>query len=153
VLRIDAAHLTTTGSGADLTISAQTGGTINTPLISPLGIAFDAAGNLWVNYLGTIAELPASVLTGTGTLMVTPPVQLVTDPAALPEGIAFDEGGGIWFAYSAGKFARFAPTQLIGQGPATPATIITSSDIGGGTAGWFAFYPAPAFTPLAHALN
>jgi len=41
----------------------------------------------------------------------------------------------------------------VGQGPATPATIITSADIGGGNAGWFAFYPAPAFTPLAHAFN
>jgi sugar lactone lactonase YvrE len=153
VLRIDAAHLTTTGSGADLAISAQTGGLVNTPLGYPLGLAFDADGNLWVNYDHTIAELPASVLGGTGTLTVTPPVQLVTDPAALPEGIAFDEGGGIWFAYTAGRFARFARTQLIGQGSATPATIITSSDIGGGTAGWFAFYPAPAFTPLAHALN
>ena len=83
---------------------------------------------------------------------MTPPVQLETDVAALPEGIAFDEEGGLWFAYSAGRIARFAPSQLVGQGPATPATIITNSDIGGGNAGWFAFYPAPAFTPLAHAL-
>jgi sugar lactone lactonase YvrE len=69
----------------------------------------------------------------------------------LPEGIAFDEQGGLWFAYSAGKIARFAPSQLVGQGAATPSTIITSGDIGGGNAGWFAFYPAPAFTPLGHA--
>ena len=152
VLRIDAAHLTMTGTGADLAISAQTGGTINTPLITPLGLAFDGSGNLWVNYDGTIAELPASILTSVGTLMVTPPVQLVTDVAALPEGIAFDEQGGLWFSYTAGKFARFAASQLVGQGPATPSTIITSADIGtGGDAGWFAFYPAPAFTPLGHA--
>src|SRR4051794_40829696 len=151
ILRIDAAHLTTTGSGADLAISALTGGLVTTALTYPQGIAFDGNGNLWVNYNGTIAELPASLLGGTGTLTVTPPVQLVTDVAALPEGIAFDEQGGLWFAYSAGKFARFAPTQLVGQGPAIPLTIITSSDLGTGTAGWFAFYPAPAFTPLAHA--
>jgi len=153
VARIDAAHLTSSGSGADLTISAITGGVIVGTLGDPRGLAFDAAGNLWVNYGGTIAELPVSVLGGVGAITVTPPVQLETDVAALPEGIAFDEQGGLWFAYSAGKIARFAPTQLVGQGPATPATIITSSDIGGGNAGWFAFYPAPAFTPLAHAFN
>ena len=100
-----------------------------------------------------IAELPASILTATGTMTVTPPVQLETDVTALPEGLAFDEQGGLWLAYSAGRFARFAAGQLIGQGPATPSTIITSSDIGGGTAGWFAIYPAPAFTPLAHGFN
>jgi len=120
----------------------------------PQGIAFDGSGNLWVNYDGTIAELPASVLGGSGALTVTPPVQLGADAAALPAGIAFDEQGGLWFAYSAGKFARFTASQLVGQGPATPATIMTSGDIGaGGSAGWFAIYPAPAFTPLAHAFN
>ena len=83
---------------------------------------------------------------------MTPPVQLVTDVGALPEGIAFDEQGGLWFSYTAGKFARFAASQLVGQGPATPSTIITSADIGtGGDAGWFAFYPAPANLPLGHA--
>jgi sugar lactone lactonase YvrE len=153
VVRIDAAHLTTNGSGADLSISALTSGVVTNTLTLPLGLAFDGNGNLWVNYDGTIAELPASVLGGTGSITVTPPVQLVTDVTALPEGIAFDEQGGLWLAYSAGKFARFAPSQLVGQGFATPSTVITSSDIGGGSAGWFAFYPAPAFTPLAHAFN
>jgi len=151
VLRIDAANLTTSGSGADLVITAMTSGVVNSELRYPIGLAFDAAGNLWVNYDGTIAQLPTSVLGGTGAITVTPPVQLVTDVLALPEGIAFDEQGGLWFAYSAGKIARFAPTQLVGQGAATPSTVITSSDIGGGNAGWFAFYPAPAFTPLGHA--
>jgi sugar lactone lactonase YvrE len=153
VLRIDAAHLATSGSGADLTITAITSGVVNSQLRYPMGLAFDAGGNLWVNYDGIIAELPVSVLDGTGAITVTPPVQLTTDVSALPEGIAFDEQGGLWFAYSAGKIARFAPSQLVGQGPATPSTIVTSSDIGTGNAGWFAFYPAPAFTPLAHALN
>ena len=152
VVRINAAHLTTSGSGADLAITAMTSGVVNSVLRFPIGIAFDATGNLWVNYDGTIAELPASVLSGSGTLTVTPPVQLVTDVGALPEGIAFDEQGGLWFSYTAGKFARFAASQLVGQGPATPSTIITSADIGtGGDAGWFAFYPAPANLPLGHA--
>jgi hypothetical protein len=77
----------------------------------------------------------------------------VTDPSALPTGIAFDEGGGLWLGYSSGSFARFAASQLAGGGPANPA-ILSSSDIGAsGHAGWFAIYPAPAFTPLFHAFN
>lgn len=152
VVRIDAAHLTASGSGADLTITATSGGLVTNTLASPLGLAFDGDGNLWVNYDGTLAELPAAVLAGTGTLTVTPPVQLVMDPAALPTGIAFDEQGGLWAAYSAGSIARFDATQLTGQGPAVPATIVDSADIGAsGSTGWFAIYPAPAFTPLAHA--
>ena len=117
-MRINAAHLTTSGSGADLTISALMPAAWSTARSAyPMGLAFDAAGNLWVNYDGTIAELPASVLGGTGTITVTPPVQLETDVAALPEGIAFDEQGGLWFAYSAGRIARFAPTPARRSGP------------------------------------
>jgi hypothetical protein len=153
VMRINAVHLTATGSGADFEITAMRAGAVGGALTSPLGIAFDGGGNLWVNYDGTIAELPASILGGTGTFETIPPVQLETDVAALPEGIAFDEQGGLWLAYTSGRFARFAASQLIGQGVATPSTIISSSDIAGGTAGWFAIYPAPAFTPLAHAFN
>ena len=153
VVRINAAHLTSNGSGADFAITAMTSGVVNSVLRFPIGLAFDATGNLWVNYDGTIAELPASVLGGTGAITVTPPVQLVTDVGALPEGIAFDEQGGLWFSYTAGKFARFAASQLVATtGTAIPGTIISSADIGaGGDAGWFAFYPAPAFTPLGHA--
>ena len=45
-------------------------------------------------------------------------------------------------------------SRLVGQGPADPVTIVSSPDIGAsGSAGWFAVYPAPAFTPLAHAFN
>jgi len=154
VVRINPNHLTQTGSGYDFAITATHAGSVGGTLATPLGLAFDGTGNLWVNYFGTIAELPVGMLGGTGTLTITPPVQLETDPAALPEGIAFDEAGGLWLAYKSGQFARFAASQLVGQGLATPSTIITSSDIGsGGSAGWFAFYPAPAFTPLAHAFN
>ncbi len=154
IVRVNAAHLAASGSGADLAVSSVSGGAVSTALTAPLGIAFDGGGNLWVNYNGTIAELPASALAGSGTATVEPPVQLVTDPAALPTGIAFDEAGGLWLGYSAGTLARFDSTQLTGQGPAVPATVISSGDIGpSGSTGWVAIYPAPAFTPLAHAFE
>jgi hypothetical protein len=149
VVRIDAAHLRTSGSGADLTITATTspgGGTLS----SPLGIAFDAAGNLWVNYDGIIARLTPANLAGTGPRTVTPSVQIITDVLSLPYGIAFDEFGGLWFADKMGRFSCLGASQLTASGSQAPQIVINSPDVG--SAGWFALYPAPAFTPLAHAL-
>jgi sugar lactone lactonase YvrE len=151
VERINPEHLLTSGSGADLVITAMTPGPVFSQLSNPTGLAFDGLGNLWVDYDGTIAMIDTGSLAMTGTLTMTPTIQLVTDVTALPSGIAFDELGGLWLAYSAGKFARLSSSQLTTTGPVTPATIITSGDLG--SAGWFAIYPAPAVTPLAHALN
>ena len=118
-----------------------------------MGLAFDGVGNLWVNYDGTIAELPISVLNGTGAAHVTPPVQLDTDVVGAARGDRLRRAGRPLVRIQRREDSPASPpAQLVGQGPATPSTIITSSDIGSGTAGWFAFYPAPAFTPLAHAL-
>ena len=150
VVRIDAAHLVTSGTGADLTITALTPSPVVGTLASPLGLAFDAAGNLWVNYDGTIARLTPADLAGTGMKTITPLVQLILGVQSLPLGIAFDEWGGLWFADRAGRFACLAPAQLTASATVTPSIVIASPDLG--SAGWFALYPAPAFTPLAHAL-
>ena len=150
VVRIDAAHLTTSGIGADLTIIARTPPPVIGALSSPLGIAFDAAGNLWVSYDGALARLTPSDLAGSGAKTITPTVQIVLDVQSLPYGIAFDEGGSLWYADRAGRFACLGAGQLVISGPATPNIVIASPDLG--YAGWFAIYPAPAFTPLAHAL-
>jgi len=149
IMRIDASHHGSSGSGADLTITAETPSPVIGTLTNPLGIAFDG-DDLWVNYDGIVARLTAADLSGVGTKTVTPSVQIALDVLALPEGIAFDETGGLWMAYSGGKFARLGASQLTASGAAAPQIVITSSDIG--SAAWFAIYPAPAFTPLAHAL-
>jgi hypothetical protein len=150
VMRIDASHHGSSGSGADLTITAVTPSPVIGPLTSPLGIAFDGNGNLWVNFDGILARLTPADLSGTGLKTVTPSVQIELDVLALTAGIAFDETGGLWLAYSSGKFARLAASQLTASGTVAPQIVITGSDIG--SADWFAIYPAPAFTPLAHAL-
>jgi hypothetical protein len=92
--------------------------------------------------------LPAADLAGTGMKTLTPDIQIGVGVTDLPEGIAIDEGGGIWFAASQGKFARLAPDQLTSGGEKTPATIITSADVG--SAGDFGLFPAPAGLPLYH---
>jgi sugar lactone lactonase YvrE len=150
VVRIDAAHLSASGTGADLTIAAWTPQPVVGVLTSPLGMAFDADGNLWVNYDGTLARLTPTDLAGTGSKSVTPSVQIVLDVQSLPYGIAFDEMGGLWYADLAGSFACLVASQLTASSRVTPAIVISSPDLG--FAGWFGLYPAPAYTPLAHAL-
>jgi sugar lactone lactonase YvrE len=149
VVRIDASHLTVTGSGSDLAITAMnTASGVTSTLSSPIGIAFDGAGNLWVNYDGTIASIPPADQTGTGTKTIVPPVVITTDVATLPTGIAFDQDGGLWLAHAVNKLARFDATQLETSGAVAPAIVIDSDDVG--SAAWFAMYPAPPSTPLYH---
>jgi hypothetical protein len=148
VVRIDAAHLATPGTGSDLAITAQSSPPVIGTLPPPISLAFDAAGRLWVNYDGTIASITTAEQAGTGSKTITPAVQITTDVSTLPVGIAFDQDGGLWLAHEVNKFARFDATQLGASGAVAPATIITSTDVG--SAGWFAMYPAPPFTPLYH---
>ena len=150
VVRIDAAHLTSSGTGADLTIVALSPPPVIGPLSSPLGLAFDSDGNLWVDYEGSFARLTPADQAGTGTRTITPSVQIQPDVQSQPLGMAFDEFGGLWFADVTGQFACFGASQLdrVGHGEARHHHL--EPDLG--YAGWFALYPAPAFTPLAHAL-
>jgi sugar lactone lactonase YvrE len=150
VMRIDAAHLTTTGTGADLTITATSPPPVVGTLPPPIGLAFDAGGALWVNYDGVIARLAASDLSGSGAKTITPGVQIQTDVLSLPSGIAFDELGGLWFAYGVKQIARLGPTQLSASGSIAPQTVVTSDEAG--AMDWVALYPAPAALPLWHRL-
>jgi sugar lactone lactonase YvrE len=147
VVRIDAARLAASGTGSDLAITAQTPSPVIGTL-TPISLAFDGAGNLWVNYDGTIASITPADQAGTDAKMITPAIQITTDVATLPVGIAFDQDGGLWLAHAVNKFARFDATQLVMSGSATPSIVITSGDVG--SAAWFAMYPAPSFTPLYH---
>ena len=150
MVRINAAHLATSGTGADLTITTLTPSPVIGTLTSPLALAFDAAGNLWVNYDGILARLTPADQAGTGSKTITPTVQIGLDVRALPEGIAFDEFGGLWFADRVGRFSCLSASQLTTSGNKNPDIAIDSPELG--YAGWFALYPAPAFSPLAHAL-
>jgi sugar lactone lactonase YvrE len=146
VVRIDAARLTASGVGADLTITAMSPAPVILTL-TPISLAFDGAGDLWVNYDGTLANIRVADQTGTGTKTITPATQIMTDVSTLPVGIAFDQEGGLWLAHAAGQFARFSVTQLAAAA-LPPEIVITSPDVG--YASWFAIYPAPPSTPLYH---
>jgi sugar lactone lactonase YvrE len=155
VARYDASRLGASSNDApDRTVTAETA-TMGA-LYGPAWIAFDKDGDLWANDFGANAvfRIPAGDLAGTGDATISPPVSITIGVTGLLEGMAFDESGGLWMAGSQGKLIRLAEDQLddsSGPGdPTTPATVITSADIG--YAQNFALYPAPAALPLFHAL-
>ena len=127
-------------------IDAQTPQPVVGALSSVLGLAFNADGNLWVNYDGTLALL---TVLRSGT--VTPAIQIQADVLALPDGIALDESGGLWMAYSAGKFCKFGASQLTSSGSVAPEVVISSTSIGSATSP--AFFPAPAALSLYSSLE
>ena len=71
VVRINAAHLADSGTGADLTITALSPGPVIGTLASPIGLAFDANGNLWVGYEDRFARLTPADQAGSGTKTIT----------------------------------------------------------------------------------
>ncbi len=65
VVRIDKDHLVMSGDTEDLAITAETPPPVIGAL-TPISLAFDAAGTLWVNYDGTIAAIPVADQHGNG---------------------------------------------------------------------------------------
>jgi len=148
IQKFSAARLTANTSVADLTITVQTPLPVVGNLPGAIGLAFDASGNLWGNFDGTLASLTPTDCSGTGTKTVTPAVQIPLSVTALPEGLAFDESGSLWFAGSAGQFLRLTASQLATTGDPIPRLGSTSPEVS--YAGSIALYPAPAGLPLYH---
>jgi streptogramin lyase len=146
VLEYAASRLSaSTSDPADVALSAQTPSPVIVNHQAPLGIAFDASNNLWVNYNGGafVRFAPAE---RAATATVTPALQIELAVDALAEGIVFDDAGGMWFAYAQGQLARFTPAQLAVTGKQAPETILTSANVKSANA--VAFYPAAANLPV-----
>ncbi len=149
--RYNASRLSASSTAApDFVIEARTPPPVIGNLSAPTGLAFDASGNLWVSFNGTLARLTPADQSGSGTATITPAVQITLSVSALPDGLVFDESGNLWFAHSAGKFGRLNASQLTSSGTKDPDIVISSPDVG--YSGWFSFYPAPANLPLYHRL-
>jgi sugar lactone lactonase YvrE len=141
------------GAGADYVIHPETPPPVVGPLPGPVGLAFDATGNLWGAFGGTLARLAPADLSrtpGTKEKTVTPAVQITGSVLGLPVGIAFDESGALWVAGTAGTFLRYEASSLVASGSPTPSVVVSSTSTG--YAEWFALFPAPAALPLYHAL-
>jgi sugar lactone lactonase YvrE len=118
---------------------------------STLGIAFDAAGGLWVANNGNdklYAFHAASFATASGSVTLPPDVVLSDDgkqSIAWPWGLAFDSTGNLWVS-NAGYFGlldnliapvntvvEFPKASLATTGSPTPTMILTSTTVNGNT--------------------
>ncbi len=109
-------------------------GGMGSGLSEPAGLAFDAAGNLWVasfgssrivryraNRLGASTQIPDLIMEGKSA-------QPVVATLGSPKGIAFDRQDNLWVAYAgANRIARYTPDERTGMGDisVTPPVQIT----------------------------
>jgi hypothetical protein len=135
ILRLPAAALAS-GSLAlpDLVITSPA-------LQSPLSLAFDAGGALWVaNFDGSSPSVGSIVRfdrpgAQAGSVTLAPAVTIGPGATAAeqqvfgqPSGLAFDAAGNLWLS-AIGNVARFDhPTTLVGAVTAAPSAILASGD-------------------------
>jgi hypothetical protein len=147
----NASGLSTTG--ALYAMQAITTPTSPVPTLNftrPEGMAFDAAGNLWVtqcgSFIGLVSYSKSQLATG-GSLGVSPAVQLTS--SGCPTGIAFDNQGDLWFSsyvFGAGYTYGVSASALTTSGTLTPFQTLTTTGI---DFGGISFSPSPAALPLA----
>jgi hypothetical protein len=152
--RFDAARLETSDTDPPdlaLTINAAEPTTAVLPADE---LAFDKAGNLWGISGGTVFEIAAADLEGTGKQAVIASHSFTMDVLGLPATPAFDESNALWVGLADGNFGKFSPEQLVVSkdpgDPVTPEVLITSESITTGLP--LAFFPAPEGLPLYHSL-
>jgi sugar lactone lactonase YvrE len=117
-------------------------------LVNPTGIAFDAAGNLWVANTGnqTVASFGIAQRGATGS----PVPRVVLSPGSssliIPVALAFDADGSLWVMGGSGGLKIFVPDALDGEGSQQSSVKIVVSDH---VLFWsIAFWPKPAGLPL-----
>jgi hypothetical protein len=135
-----------TGSLVEYSSSQLTGSGTPTPAISigddgsqslnsPLGMAIDASGGIWVANGNsppfTLVKFSASQLAASGT--PTPAVTLTASGSSIdePGGLAFDASGNLWLSNLTGAspLVEFAASQLVASGSPTPTITVTSSSL------------------------
>ena len=139
-----AAQLQVSGSPAPAIVLTGDGPS----LANARGIAFDAAGNLWVANTAarTIVAFSPAQLAASGT--PTPRVVLSVAEGALPApvGLAFDSEGNLWAMSTTGILEKFAAADLAASGTRTPAVRLQLTDY---LLLWgIAFWPVPEGLPL-----
>src|SRR5581483_6215899 len=97
IVEFTAAQLTTSGSPTPAITIAEVPPTTG-DIKEPIGLAFDAHGNLWVanNASSTIVEYTRAQLSTSGS--PTPAITLSGGGVLYPNEIAFDRAGNLWIA-------------------------------------------------------
>lgn len=133
VLKFPLSSLNAGGNPAPAVLSSGAGAT-------PVGLAFDTQGRLWVCNIVNYNVTGNTVrMTTTGTIEVTLSNNIIN-----PEGIAFDEYGSLWVGRNQGPtLYGFGSSQITASGTPTPIGQIDTYDVGpngsSGFAGGIAF--------------
>jgi sugar lactone lactonase YvrE len=129
VAEFTSTQLATTGSPTPPVVISAPG----SALTRPVGLAFDADGDLWVSNStpNTVVEYTPAQLIGTGDPAPTVKLSSVAMSLSAPQFLAFDGGGNLWVANGEGlttfTVAAFTPTQLAaGTGSPVPAIALSS---------------------------
>ncbi|HST07520.1 MAG TPA: NHL repeat-containing protein [Gemmatimonadaceae bacterium] len=123
--------------------------TNGTSVQHPSGLAFDAAGNLWVASLtnSLIDAFTPAQLTASGS--PNPTITLSSNAAgslAGPVSLAFDSDGSLWVMEDGGTLNKFARASLQQSGAPAPALTLT---VTGYSLFWnVAFWPKVAGLPI-----
>ena len=115
---------------------------------NPCGLAFDAAGNLWIANAGnaSISVFSPGQLAASAAVVPARSITAAGTTLGVPAGLAFDAAGNLWVLGAESVLTRFAPASLAGDGEQPPSARLT---IAGYTAFWgAAFWPRPAGLPL-----
>ncbi|MGA2838437.1 MAG: hypothetical protein ABSF84_17780, partial [Acidimicrobiales bacterium] len=129
VVEYAATQLATSGSP----IPAVTLESNGTNLVSPVGLTFDKAGDLWVanNFGDSVVEFTKSQLGSSGG--PTPAVMISANNGSLsgPIGLAFDASGNLWVANGGNNTViAYSASQLSTSGAPTPATTVVGPATG-----------------------
>jgi sugar lactone lactonase YvrE len=123
------AQLATSGSPTPPVVISAPG----SALTRPVGLAFDASGDLWVSNStpNTVVEYTPAQLAGTGDPAPTVKFSSVAMSLSAPQFLAFDGGGNLWVANGEGlttfTIEAFTPAQITaGSGHPVPAIVLSS---------------------------
>lgn len=97
----------------------------NGSLSGPAGLAFDAAGRLWVSNVenGTIVRYDPEQLAAGGT----PVPGVVVQVPGQPDGLAFDAAGSLWVSDAQSRtISAYTPAQLAAAGTPAPAIVLSA---------------------------
>jgi len=125
ILRLDPAQLTDTGQRVPATI-------VTTPsagLTTLAGVAFDAAGNLWVasDDDSVLLAFDPGALSSSGTKAASRVITPTRGSLSGPIGLAFDSHQALWVVNrQSATLVRFDPAQLAAGGAQAPAVVLSA---------------------------
>lgn len=144
ISKYTAAQLAASGSPAPQVVLSEPANTV----AKPAGIAFDAAGNLWVAFTNseTIGAFSPAQLAASGSPVPSIVLSSNAGSLSIPVGVAFDDDGSLWVIGGGGALTKFASASLGATGAPAPSAKLNLTTH---TQFWsVAFWPKPTRLPL-----